>query len=407
MFVVPMYGGTVIFMLRFMLKNRKFWLLLILFTVPLILMVSAPQAITLVGQGATFPEPLIMEWIIHFQERYGNITVIYKGTGSGAGVKAILSRTVDFAGSDAPMKLSEWEEANRKFGPIFHIPETMGGVAVVFNIPEVEELNLSGDVLADIYLGRIEYWDDPRIVSLNPGVGLPHERIYVVKRADSSGTTYIVTDYLSHVSAEWASTIGKTKTFSFPGAIRDRGLTGYGNAGVAQIIQQIPYSIGYVEFAYAVKGELKTVALRNKAGNFVKPSLETIAEAAKYASPLPDPEESWHNVSIVNSPGENTYPIVSFTYILVYKYQDSPEICAALKTWLRWILTEGQQYSERLLYPSLPQNIVEIGLSAVERLQTNISSEGCKFQLCLIFPLFLVSTGIENSSCGERIGEDN
>ena len=362
-------------MLKYLLKTPKFWLIILMFGLPLVFMVSAPRAITLVGQGATFPEPLIIEWIVHFQKKYNNITVVYKGTGSGAGVKAILSNTVNFAGSDAPLKLSEWEEANRRHGLILHIPEAIGGVAVVFNIPGVDELNLTGDILANIYLGHIEYWDDPNITAINPRIRLPHERIYVVKRADSSGTTYIFTDYLSHVSSEWAERIGKTKAFRFPDELGDRGLAGYGNAGVAQVVQQIPYSIGYVEFAYAVKGELKVVALKNRAGKFVKPSLETIAEAAKYATNLPDPWESWHNVSIVDSPGELTYPIVSFTYILVYKYQKDKTVCSALKTWLRWILTEGQEYSEGLLYPELPQNIVELGLSAVNRIQAEENAE--------------------------------
>lgn len=376
-------------MIRFMVQNKKPVAIIASFIVAFILMLAAPQTITLVGQGATFPEPLIIEWIIHFQKEYNNITVVYKGTGSGAGIKAILSRTVDFAGSDAPMTLSEWETANSRYGPILHIPETMGGIAVVFNIPGINNLNLTGEVLADIYLGKIEYWDHENITSLNPSLNLPHERIYVVKRADSSGTTYVFTDYLSRVSDEWKNTIGAKKSFSFPGSIGDRGLSGYGNAGVARVIQQTQFSIGYVEFAYAIKGKLNVAAIKNKAGKFVKPSLETISEAAKYATQLPDPEDCWHKVSIVNSPGENTYPITSFTYLLVYKNQDDPRKCAALKTWLRWILTKGQDYSESLLYPRLPQNVIEMCLSAIERIEAKASSK-----LVQSFGVFCLSLAI-------------
>lgn len=357
-------------MIKFIAQNKKFVAMVTLSTIAFILMLSAPQTVVLVGQGATFPEPLIMEWIIHFQKEYNNITVIYKGTGSGAGVKAILSRTVDFAGSDAPMSPSEWKSANNRYGPILHIPETMGGIAIIFNIPGISSLNLTGEVLADIYLGKIEYWDHENISSLNPGLNLPHEKIYVVKRADSSGTTYVFTDYLSHVSEDWKNTIGTQRTFSFPDAIGDRGLSGYGNAGVSRIVQQTHFSIGYVEFAYAIKGNLTSAAIKNRAGKFIKPSLETISKAASYATQLPDPEECWYGVSIVNSPGEDTYPIASFTYILVYKYQEDPRKCAALKTWLRWIITKGQEYSESLLYPRLPQNIIELGLAAVEKIKT-------------------------------------
>jgi len=327
------------------------------------------QVIKLKGAGATFPYPLISLWAKEFHEEYSNITVEYQAIGSGGGIRAILDQTVDFAGSDAPLNPNEYANAS-KIGTIMHIPETLGGVVMAYNLPGLNgRLRLTGEIIADIYLGNISKWNDPRIQAINPDLNLPDRDIIVVKRSDGSGTTYIFTDYLSNVSKAWREYVGKTKIFSFPDKVGNRGLSAPGNPGVAQMIIQNPYSLGYIELAYAHQQNMTTALIRNKDGYFAEGNLTTIsAAAAGAAKSLPLPWESWSEVTIVNAPGKLAYPISSFTYILVYREQCDYKKYLALKTWLEWILTKGQDYAPELLYPKLPQEVVELGLLAVKSL---------------------------------------
>lgn len=332
--------------------------------------VPKTTTVTLMGAGATFPYPLISKWAQEFHKIYSNITINYQPIGSGGGIRAIVDQTVDFGASDAPLNRDEFENASAK-GTILHIPETIGAVVIAYNIPGLNsQLKLTGEIIVDIYLGKISKWNDLKIAELNPDVNLPDEEIIVVKRSDSSGTTYIFTDYLSSISEEWRSTIGKTKIFNFVEDIGDRGLAVKGNQGVTGAIKQNPYSVGYIELAYAIQSNIPVALIKNHDGYFVKPNITTIsAAAAGFAANLPKPWESWENVSIVNAPGKLAYPLSSFSYLLVYAEQKNYLKFIALKKWLLWIITEGQEYADDLLYAPLPAEVVELNMQAIERLK--------------------------------------
>jgi phosphate transport system permease protein/phosphate transport system substrate-binding protein len=324
--------------------------------------------ITITGAGASFPYPLISKWAEEYKKQTG-VTINYQSIGSGGGIRQIIAKTVDFGASDAPMTPSEYEKAPG----ILHIPETIGAVVVVYNIPELDgRLKLSGEVIADIYLGKITKWNDPRIAELNPDLNLPDKEIVVVKRADGSGTTYIFTDYLSSISTEWAEKVGRGKVFNFPAEVGGRGVQAKGNEGVTATVKQNPYSIGYVELAYAVQNKMTYALIRNQAGNFVDANVETIAAAAaNSAEKLPKGDEPWYDVSIVNAPGENSYPISSFSYLLVYKdLSYMPEEKAkALVDFLKWAVTDGQKYAEPLYYVPLPEEIQKHNLETISMIK--------------------------------------
>ena len=333
---------------------------------PFYFLQGGEEIVTIYGAGASFPYPLISKWAQEYEKfTEGKVKVEYQSIGSGGGIRQIIERTVDFGASDAPMKP---EEMSRAPG-ILHIPETLGAVVLAYNVPDLQgRLKLTGDVIADIYLGKIKRWNDPRLIKINPGLELPDKEIIIVKRADSSGTTFIFTDYLSSVSVEWNKIIGRGKTFGFPEEVGERGLSGKGNEGVSAIISQTPYSIGYIELTYALHNEIPFALVRNRAGNFVEANLKTISAAAAAAAPaLPRGDESWYGVSIVNAPGENSYPISSFSYILVYKDLSymKPEKAEALKEFLLWIITEGQSYAPELGYAPLPEEVVQHNLETI------------------------------------------
>jgi len=327
--------------------------------------IGEEERITITGAGATFPYPLIAKWADEYNKiTDGKVRINYQSIGSGGGIRQIIAKTVDFGASDAPMNPEEFEKTKG----ILHIPETIGAVVIAYNLPIEGRLRLSGDVIADIYLGKITRWNDRRIAELNPNVELPDEEIIVVKRADGSGTTFIFTDYLSSVSKEWKERIGRGKVFSFPKAIGDRGVQAKGNEGVTAVIKQNLYSIGYIELAYAIQNNITFALLKNKAGNFVDANSETIAAAAtSIAEKLPRGDESWYGVSIVNSDGENAYPIASFSYLLVYKdLSYMPEKKAkALVKFLKWVVTDGQRYAESLHYVPLPKEVVKRDLETI------------------------------------------
>jgi phosphate transport system substrate-binding protein len=330
------------------------------------------EQVSLSGSGATFPVPLLDAMIEEYATVKSNVLVSYEGIGSGGGIAALQAKTVDFAGSDAPLK-----EAERELAPnALHIPETIGAVTVAYNIPDIATgLHLTGQVIADIFQGKITNWNDAAIQDLNPTMMLPDHEIVVAHRSDGSGTTFIFTGYLSKVSDDWANTagLGQGKTVEWP-----VGLGGNGNSGVAGIIQGTEYSIGYVELAYALENDMSVAAIKNPAGNFVSPSLETTTEAVagKAQQGLPAGDASWSAVDVLNAPGDQAYPIVSFTYLLVYKeLKDVPGMtqskATALVQFLWWVVHDGQQFGPDLEYAPLPDNVVQIDEASIQSITFN------------------------------------
>lgn len=305
-------------------------------------------SVDLTGAGATFPYPLYSKWFSDYAAQKG-VKINYQSIGSGGGIRQLSEGTVDFGASDSPM--SDEDIAKAK-GPIMHFPTVLGAVAVTYNLPALSApLKLSGDILADIFSGKITKWNDPRIASLNAGVALPGDDILVVHRSDGSGTTFVFTDYLAAVSPSWASGPGRGKEVPWP-----VGLGGKGNEGVAGQVKQTPGAIGYVELAYAKQNNLSTAAIRNAAGEFVAPTPEgmTAAAAAVSGSLPPDTD---YRLTIVNAAGAGAYPISSFTWILVYRDQADAAKGTKLKDFLRWALTEGEKQAAALDYAPLPESM--------------------------------------------------
>jgi phosphate transport system substrate-binding protein len=300
----------------------------------------------LTGAGATFPYPIYSKWFSDYANATG-IKINYQSIGSGGGIRQISEQTVDFGASDGPM--SDEEMAKAKGGPILHIPTVLGADVITYNVPGVTAvLKLTPDVIADIFMGRVKKWNDSRLASLNPGVTLPNQDILVVHRSDGSGTTYIFTDYLDRVSPAWHSGVGKGKEVKWP-----VGLGGKGNEGVSGQVKQTPGAVGYVELAYAKQNQLPAAAVRNKAGRYVVASVPAVtAAAAGVAQSLPPNTD--YRVSIVDAPGAESYPISSFTWILVYQHQRDAVKGKKLVDFLNWALTEGEKSAPALDYAPLP-----------------------------------------------------
>jgi len=311
---------------------------------------SSAAGAALTGAGATFPYPIYSKWFDAYAAKTG-VKINYQPIGSGGGIRQLSEQTVDFGASDAPMSDDEMSKA--KGGPVQHIPTVLGAVCITYNLAEVKQpLKLTGDVIADIYLGKITKWNDSRIVALNKGITLPNRDLLVVHRSDGSGTSYIFTDYLSTVSPTWKASPGKGKDISWPA-----GLGAKGNDGVTGQVKQTPGAIGYVELAYARQNKLPTAAIRNAGGQYVEPSIEAVtAAAAGVAQKLPATTD--YRLSIVNAPGAQAYPISSFTWILVYKTQPNAEKGKQLKDFLQWAAHEGQQLAPSLDYAPLPGALV-------------------------------------------------
>ena len=303
-------------------------------------------AVDLTGAGATFPYPIYYRWFTDYAGESG-VRINDSSLGSGAGIRQLSEQTVDFGATDSPMTAEELTAA--KGGPVLHVPTVIGAVAVAYNLPGVSQpLKLTGDVIADIFLGTITRWNDPRIAALNAGVRLPASDILVVHRSDGSGTTFVFTDYLAAVSPAWQSGPGRGKEVQWP-----TGLGAKGNEGVAGQVKQTPGAIGYAELAYAKQNRLPYAAVRNHAGRFVLPTIESItAAAAGAAGDLPPTTD--YRVSIVNAAGAEAYPISSFTWILVYQRQTDPEKGRNLVDFLRWALRDGQRSAPDLDYAPLP-----------------------------------------------------
>lgn len=315
----------------------------------------------LTGAGSSFVYPLLNQQIEEYRKNNPNITINYQSTGSGAGIKQVSEQTIDFGASDGPMTEDQLKAA--KGGQLLHIPLTIGAVAVTYNLPNApKDLKIGSTVLADIFLGKITNWNDSLIAKDNPGVTLPDTKITVAHRSDGSGTTYIFADYLSTISPEWESKVGKGTSLNWPA-----GIGGKGNAGVAGVIQQTSGSIGYLELAYAVQNNLPYAMMKNKEGKWVAPSLQTTSAAAAAAT-IPDDMR----VSIVNAPGDEAYPIAGFSWALIYKDQADKAKGAALVNFINWSIHEGQDLAEGLHYAKLPPNLI----SREEGLLKSITFQG-------------------------------
>jgi phosphate ABC transporter phosphate-binding protein/phosphate ABC transporter permease protein PstC len=319
---------------------------------------NAEQRIDLNGAGATFPFPLIDTWRVEYQKIKPEININYQSIGSGGGVKQFSEKIVDFGATDAPLTSLEMEKAREAV----HIPETIGSIIVSYNIPEVPDkgLKLTGPILAGIYLGKITKWNDPQIQKLNPDLFLPAQNIIVAHRSDGSGTTFVWTDYLSKVSNEWKAQVGKGKSVQWP-----TGIGAPGNEGVASTIKSTPYAIGYIELSYALTTRMPYAYLENQEGNFIEPSIDSVGAAvASTAKLLPRGDESWEQVSTTDAPSKDSYPISSFSYILLYKELstnpriDSMDKARALVDFVSWVITVGQQFADDLGYIALPNDVV-------------------------------------------------
>ena len=311
---------------------------------------SATGGADLTGAGATFPYPLYGRWISEYAAK-ARVNINYRDIGSGGGIKQLSEETVDFGATDAPM--SDAEMAAAKGGPVLHFPMVAGVVAIAYNLPGVTQpLRLTGGLLVGIFMGRFTKWNDPRIAAVNPGVKLPASDILVVHRSEASGTTYVLTDYLSSISPTWKAGPGKGKQVQWP-----VGLGAMGNEGVAGQIKQTPGTIGYIELAYAKQGRLNVAELENASGKFVAPTAAA-ASAAAEASMASLPANTDFRVSIVNAGGPDTYPIVSFTWILVYQHARDAAKTKKLSDFIRWALTDGQKDAAALDYAPLPASMV-------------------------------------------------
>src|SRR4051812_12784703 len=309
---------------------------------------AAAQSVDLNGAGATFPYPIYSKWFADYAQSTG-VKINYQSIGSGGGIRQLSEQTVDFGASDSPM--SDQELANAKGGPVLHFPTVMGAVVITYNVPGLNRpLNLTGDVIADIFSGKIAKWNDARIVAQNRGATLPNSDILVVHRSDGSGTTYIFSDYLTAVSPAWSGTLGKGKEIKWP-----VGLGGKGNEGVAGQVKQTPASIGYVELAYAKQNHLPYASVRNAAGKYVEPSIASVTAAA---SGVKLPRNTDYRLSIVNAPGAASYPISSMTWILVYQNQLDGVKGAKLVNFLRWAYNDGEKAAATLDYAPLPSSMI-------------------------------------------------
>jgi phosphate transport system substrate-binding protein len=300
------------------------------------------------GAGATFPYPMYSKWFSEYNKLHSDVQINYQSIGSGGGIRQVLNGTVDFGASDGPMSDEQLKEAKVS---ILHIPTVLGAVVPAYNVPGVSgEIKFTPDALAGIFLGKIQKWNDPAITQPNPGVKFPDQAIVVVHRSDGSGTTYIFTDYLSKVSKEWETTVGKGTSPKWP-----VGLGGKGNEGVAGQIRQLPGSIGYIELIYAAENKISYGSVKNAAGNFVKATLESVTEAAASVKAMP----ADFRVSITDAPGKNAYPISSFTWLLIPVQAQDPKKGKIIADFLNWMLADGQKMTSQLSYAPLPASLVE------------------------------------------------
>ena len=318
---------------------------------------GAASAQKLTGAGATFPYPIYSKWFSEYSAAHPGVEINYQPIGSGGGIKQVTAGLVDFGATDGPM--SDEQIAGSKV-KVIHLPTVLGAVVPVFNVTGVSDLKFSPEVLADIFLGKITTWNDPRIEKDNPGVKLPNETVNVIHRSDGSGTSYIFTDYLSKVSKDWANGPGKGTALSWP-----KGIGGKGNEGVAGLVRQLPGAIGYVELIYAMQNKITFGEVKNAAGNWVKASIAGVTEAAASVKTIP----ADYRVSITNAPGAQSYPISSFTWLLVPVKPADPAKGKIIKDFLNWVLNSGENEVSSLYYAPLPKAVVDKEHVTVNNLQ--------------------------------------
>jgi len=305
------------------------------------------QAQKLTGAGATFPYPIYSKWFSEYSAAHPGVEINYQSIGSGGGIKQVTAGLVDFGASDVTMNDDQLAQSKIK---LVHIPTVLGAVVPIFNVTGVSDIKFSPDVLADIFLGKISNWNDPRIAKDNPGVKLPSETINVIHRAEGSGTTFIFTDYLSKVSKDWLNGPGRGAALNWP-----KGIGGKGNDGVAGLVRQLPGSIGYVELIYAMQNHISFGEIKNAAGNWVKASIAGVTEAASSVKQMP----ADYRVSITNAPGAQAYPISSFTWMLVPIHAQDASKGKVLKDFLNWMLNDGENQVSSLYYAPLPKALVD------------------------------------------------
>ena len=313
---------------------------------------SAPgMAQSLTGAGATFPNPIYTKWFDAYNKKTG-IQINYQSIGSGGGIRQFTEGTVDFGATDGPMNESQIQAVN---GNVLHVPTVLGAVVVTYNVPALgtTQLKFDGTLLVDIFMGRITKWNDRKIAALNPGVKLPDMDLIVVHRSDGSGTTYVFTDYLNKFSREWKDKVGYATSVNWP-----VGLGGKGNEGVTQQVKQTEGALGYVELIYAISNKLPYGQIKNPAGTFITPSLETVTAAAAGAKLEKDTD---FRVSITNAPGAQAYPIASFTWLLVRKDNKEAAKAKLIRDFLTWMVTpEAQKMAAELHYAPLPDPVVSL-----------------------------------------------
>jgi phosphate transport system substrate-binding protein len=317
---------------------------------------TASAQLMINGAGATFPYPIYSKWFDEYAKVDPSVRFNYQSIGSGGGQKQILAQTVDFGASDGPMSDDNLAKAP---GKLLHIPTVAGADAVAYNLPGNPALKLDADAIAGIFLGQIKKWNDPKITALNPGATLPDQEILVVHRSDGSGTTYIWTDYLSKISPEWKTKVGTNTSVNWP-----TGIGGKGNEGVAGQIKQTPGALGYVELIYAVQNKMPYADVKNSAGNFVKPSLESVTAALATAD-IPDD----FRFSMTNAPGKDAYPIAGATWLLVYQQQKDATKGKKLVEFLKWALTDGEKMAKDLQYAPLPESVQQRVLKRIDEIK--------------------------------------
>ena len=313
---------------------------------------AAAQVKSLTGAGATFPYPIYSKWFDEYHKVKPELQINYQSIGSGGGIRQVTEKTVDFGATDGPMTNQQQFKVD---GKILHLPTVLGAVVPAYNLKGVADLKLSGTALADIFLGKITRWTDPAIVKLNEGAALPDAPITVVHRSDGSGTTYCFVDYLSKVSPEWKKKVGVNTAVNWPA-----GLGGKGNEGVAGLVKQTPNALGYVELIYARQNDIAYASVQNKAGKFVKASIEGVTAAAAGVKMPKD-----FKVSITDAEGETAYPISTFTWLLIYEKNGEGK-GAVLKDFLRWMLKDGQGMASALGYAPLPSTVNAMVAKTIE-----------------------------------------
>ena len=322
--------------------------------------VTAQQKTQINGAGATFPFPIYSKWFSEYNKLHPEVEINYQSVGSGAGIRQLTNQTVFFGASDGPMTNEQLQAAP---GKVLHLPTVLGAVVPVYNLSGVSaELKFTGQLLADIFLGKITKWNDPAIAKVNGGVNLPATDITVAHRSDGSGTTYIWVDYLGKISPEWKTKVGIATSVNWP-----TGVGGKGNEGVAGLVSQTPGAIGYVELIYALQNKISYGSVQNLDGEFVKASVNAVTAAAASAAEKMPPD---FRVSITNAPGKGVYPISSFTWLLFYENPKDKMQAKTMVEFMKWALTDGQKYCAELGYAPLPEPVVKLESTALAKIKT-------------------------------------